>query len=146
MFEPGPWFERRSGFDQSPGSTNPSQFHSQVEISDDDRKICTAMKGLSRITVVVQCVLLVASVLSSTSSPENMNSEKELFHQQVLEIVKKTVRETIRVKVGAMAARQAEFEDTCSKTLASLRAQILNRSRTEQYPAQRTWKTFLSLV
>ena len=101
-----------------------------VEVSDDDRKICTAMKGLSRITVVVQCVLLVASVLSSTSSPENMNSEKEIFHQQVLEIVKKTVRETIRVKVGAMAARQAEFEDTCSKTLASLRAQILNRSQT----------------
>ena len=134
MFEPGPWFERRSGFDQSPGSTNPPQFHSQVllyvEVSDDDRKICTAMKGLSQIIVVVQCVLLVAPVLSSTSNPENMDSEKEIFHKQVLDIIKKTVGETIRVKVGAMAARQAEFEDTFSKTLASLRDQILNRSQT----------------
>ena len=88
------------------------------------------MKVLTRITLVVLLGLLFPPVLSVTGKPENMDSESETFYQKILDIVKETVAETIRVKVGALAARQAEFEETSFKTLASLHDQISQLGQT----------------
>ena len=88
------------------------------------------MKVLTRLTLVVLLGLLFPPVLSVTDKPENMDSESETFYQKILDIVKETVAKTIRVEVGALAARQAEFEETSFKTLASLHDQISQLGQT----------------
>ena len=84
---------------------------------------------MPRLLLIVQFTLLVAFGFHSNAAPENMDDESSIFYQQVLDTIQETLSKTIKDKVGALATRQANFEEFSSKTLAALSEQIADLGR-----------------